>query len=185
MSMDATSRTQTYGADTITLCNGADAIVRPISPDDGPALVEFHRRVSDQSCFFRYLTPHPILQADEVSHLTCVNGVDRAALVVEVDGAFVAVGRYDRLCDPNQARVAIVVGDAFQHQYIASELLGRLAHVARMAGVSQFKTEVLCEDATMLSVFQEAGFALSSKRGSDTVEVTMNIDSNLEAVPST
>ena len=61
--MDAASRTQTHGADTISLCNGTDAVVRPISPDDGAALVEFHRRVSDQSCFFRYLTPHLILQA--------------------------------------------------------------------------------------------------------------------------
>ena len=54
-----------------------------------------------------------------------------------------------------------------------------------MTGVSQFKAEVLSEDATMLSVFEEAGFALSSTRGSDTVEMTMDITSNLETVPST
>jgi hypothetical protein len=54
-----------------------------------------------------------------------------------------------------------------------------------MAGVSQFKVEVLSEDATMLSVFREAGFALSSTCRSDTVEITMNIASNLETVPST
>ena len=116
--------------------------------------------------------------------MTCVDGVNRAALVVEVNGALVAVGCYDRLGDPRQAKVAIVVGQAFQHQYIASELLSRLAHLARMAGVSQFKTEVLCEDATMLSVFEEAGFALSSTHGSDTVEITMDITSNLETVLS-
>jgi N-acetylglutamate synthase-like GNAT family acetyltransferase len=183
--MDATSRTLEHGADTISLCNGTGALVRPVSPDDGVALVEFHRHLSDRTCYFRYLTPHPFLRADEVRHLTRVDGVNRAALVVEVNGALVAVGRYDRLGEPRQAKVAIVVGDAFQHQYIAAELLGRLAHLARMAGVSQFKSEVLCEDATMLSVFQEAGFALSSTRGSDTVEVTMNITSNLETVPST
>jgi hypothetical protein len=183
--MNAIFRTQTQRADTISLCNGADALVRPISPDDGAALVEFHRHLSDRSCFFRYLTPHPVLRAEEVRHLTCVNGVDRAALVVGVNGALVAVGHYDRLCDPRQAKVALVVGDAFQHQYIASELLRRLAHLARMAGVSQFKVEVLSEDATMLSVFREAGFALSSTCRSDTVEITMNIASNLETVPST
>ena len=117
--------------------------------------------------------------------MTCVDGVDRAALVVEINGAFVAVGRYERLCDPRQAKVTFVVGDAFQHQYIASELLCRLAHLARMAGVSQFNAEVLSDDATMLSVFREAGFALSSTSGSDTVEIAMNITSNVAGVPST
>ncbi len=182
--MDATSRSPEHETDTISLCTGTSADVRPISPDDGVALEEFHRQLSDRSCFFRYLTPHPYLRPDEVRHLTCVDGVNRAALVVEVNGALVAVGCYDRLGDPRQAKVAIVVGQAFQHQYIASELLSRLAHLARMAGVSQFKTEVLCEDATMLSVFEEAGFALSSTHGSDTVEITMDITSNLETVLS-
>ncbi len=96
--------------------------------------------------------------------MTCVDGVNRVALVVELNGALIAVGRYERLCDRRQARVGIVVADAYQHQYIASELLCRLAHFGRMAGVSQFKAEVLPENATMLSVFEEAGFPLSSAR---------------------
>ncbi len=183
--MDAPFRTQSHRGDVISLCDGTDALVRPISPDDGAGLAEFHRNLSDRSCFFRYLAPHPALWADEIKHLTCVDGVDSAALVVEVSGALVAVGRYDRLCDPRQAKVAFVVGDAFQHQYIASELLSRLAHLARMAGVAQFNAEVVLEDATMLSVFREAGFALSSASGSDTVEIAMNIASNIDAVPST
>lgn len=173
--MDALTRTQNHRVDTISLCNGIDAVVRPISPDDGPALVEFHRQLSDRACFLRYLSPHPVFRADEVEHLICVDGLNRAALVVEVNGAIVAVGRYDRLYDPKQAKVALVVGDAFQHQYIASELLCRLAHLARTAGVSQFAAEVLFEDATTLSVFREAGFALSSRRRSDIVEISMDI----------
>lgn len=183
--MDATPGTQAHVADTISLCNGTSALVRSVSPDDGVALVEFHRHLADRTCFFRYLSPYPFLRTDEVRHLTCVDGVNCAALVVEVNGALVAVGCYQRLGDPRQASVGIVVGEAFQHQYIASELLSRLAHLGRMAGVSQFKAEVLYEDATMLSVFEEAGFALSSTRGSDTIEITMDITSNLETVPST
>ena len=183
--MDATSRTLGHKADTMSLCNATDALVRPISPRDGAALMEFHRQLSDRACFFRYLGPHPTLRVDEVQYLTCVDGVDRAALVVEVNGALIAVGGYDRLCDPKQAKVAVVVGEAFQHQYIASELLCRLARLARIAGVSQLKAEVLSEDATMLSVFREAGFALSSTSRSNMVEITMNIASNPDTTPST
>ena len=84
-------------ADTISLCNGTSALVRSVSPDDGVALVEFHRHLADRTCFFRYLSPYPFLRTDEVRHLTCVDGVNCAALVVEVNGALVAVGCYHDL----------------------------------------------------------------------------------------
>ena len=102
--------------------------------------------------------------------------------VAETDNALIALGRYDRLPDPRQARVAFAVADAHQHQYIASELLCRLAHVARMAGVSQFKAEVLPENATMLAVFEEAGFpSSSSTHSSGSIEMTLEIVSSLQA----
>ncbi len=180
--MDADSATPMHHVDTITLCNGIEALVRPLSPNDDAALLEFCRHLPDRSRLLRYLSPQSVLSLNDVQRATCVDGVDRVALVVEVNGAIVAVGRYDRLCDPRQAEVAFAVADGYQHQYIASELLCRLAHVARVAGISQFKAEVLLEDATMGSVFREAGFPLSSTRQWDTVEMTLNITSNLEMV---
>ncbi len=174
--MDVGSDSQPPDGNVISLCNGITARVRAISPDDGPALEAFHGRLSDQSKYLRYLSPHPVLSAEEVAHLTCVDGVDRVALVAEVDGKLIAVGRYDRLRDHAQAEVAFVVADAYQHHFIATELLYRLAHEARMEGVSCFKAKVSSEDATMLSVFREAGFALlSSTPQWGTVELTLDI----------
>ena len=122
----------------------------------------------------------PVLTFDEIQRLTCVDGWNHVTLVAENNGALIALGRYDRLPDPRQAEVAFAVADAHQHHHIASELLRRLAHVARMAGVSQFKAEVLPENATMLAVFEEAGFPVSSsmrRRGS--IEMTLDIVSSL------
>jgi N-acetylglutamate synthase-like GNAT family acetyltransferase len=79
--------------------------------------------------------------------------------------------------DQTQAEVAFVVADAYQHHHIATELLHRLAHIARMAGMSEFKAEVLAENATMPSVFREAGFPLSSTCQWGTIEMTMGIAS--------
>ena len=169
----------------MTLSDGSEASVRPISPDDGAALVRFHRGLSDRSRFFRYFSPHPVLSPDEILHLTCVDGVDRVALVVEVNGELVAVGRYDRLCDRTQAEVAFVVADTYQHHHIATKLLYRLTQIARGVGVSQFKAEVLVENAAMLSVFREAGFPLSSTCQWGTIELTMDITSPPEGVSNT
>ena len=159
----------------MTLSDGTEARVRPISPDDGPALVAFHEGLSDRSRFMRFFTLHPALSSDEVEHFTRVDGVDRVALVVEANGKLIAVGRYDRLCDPSQAEVAFAVADGYQHHHIATELLYRLAHIARGAGVLQFKAEVLFENATMRSVFREAGFPLSSTCQWGTIEITLDI----------
>ena len=156
-------------------------VVRPVSADDGPALVEFHRQLSGRAHFPRYFSEYRVLNSDEIQHLTYVDGWNRVALVAEINDALIALGRYDRLSDPLQAQVAFAVADAYQHQYIASELLRRLAHAARMADVSQFKAEVLPQNATMLAVFEEAGFPVSSsirRRGS--IEMTLDIVSSLQ-----
>jgi len=159
----------------MSLSDGTEARVRPISPHDGPALVKFHAGLSDRSRFLRYFSPHPLLTADEVVHLTCVDGFDRVALVVELNNELIGIGRYDRLRDRAQAEVAFVVADAYQHHHIATELLHRLARIARVAGVVQFKAEVLTENGTMLSVFREAGFPVSSTREWGTVDLTLDI----------
>lgn len=157
------------------LSDGTEARVRPISPRDGPALMTFHEALSDRSRFLRYFSPHPLLTPDEILHLTCVDGFDRVALVVELDDELIGIGRYDRLLDRSQAEVAFVVADAYQHHHIATELLRRLAYIARVAGVVQFKAEVLTENATMLAVFREAGFPVSSTVEWGTVELTLDI----------
>ena len=175
------SRTQAHADEEIPLCDGTYALVRPVSRDDGPALAEFHRLLSGRAHFPRYFSEDPVLNFDEIQDLTCVDGWNHVTLVAETNDALIALGRYDRLPNPRQAQVAFAVADAYQHQYIASELLRRLAHVARMADVSQFKAEVLPDNATMLAVFEEAGFPVSSsihRRGS--IEITLDIVSSLQ-----
>jgi len=50
-----------------------------------------------------------------------------------------------------------------------------LAHIAKGAGVLQFKAEVLAENALMPSVFREAGFPESTTCQWGTIEVTLDI----------
>ena len=124
--------------ENLALGDGTEATVRPIAPSDGAALLRFHARLSRRSVQMRYFYPHLELGADEVDHLTQVDGTNRVAFVVERDGDLIAVARYDRLGDPTMAEVAFVVADGWQHHGIASFLLQRLASRAKEVGITAF-----------------------------------------------
>jgi GNAT superfamily N-acetyltransferase len=159
----------------ITLVDGSTATVRPIAADDGGALLDFHRGLSDRSQYLRYFYPHSALTPDEVVRFTQVDGVARVAFVLEQQGALLAVGRYDRLDDPTQAEVAFVVADKFQHHGIATLLLHHLVQRARECGITHLVAEVLDENKAMLAVFHATGFPTQSENKWGTVELSMRI----------
>ena len=105
--------------------------VRPIAPSDAHALVRFHGQLSDQTIRRRYFNLHRELGPEEVARLTCVDGFNRAAYVVEHDGEIVGVGRYDRLEKLCRGEVAFVVADEFQHHGLGSMLLERLVDIGK------------------------------------------------------
>jgi N-acetylglutamate synthase-like GNAT family acetyltransferase len=137
--------------------------------------VRFHGQLSPRAITLRYFYPHLELRVEEVAHLTEVDGENRVALVVERMGDLIAVGRYDRLDDPELAEVAFVVVDGYQHQGIATMLLQRLAARARQVGITHLVAEVMGENKAMLSVFHEAGFPTVSTVEFGTVELKMCI----------
>jgi GNAT superfamily N-acetyltransferase len=149
--------------------------VRPIAPSDAGALVRFHAQLSDQTIRLRYFNLHRNLAPDEVTHLTCVDGCNRVAYVVEHEGEIVGVGRYDRLEKLCRGEVAFVVADPFQHHGLGTMLLERLVETAKQAGIGELCASVLAENATMLAVFHCAGFPFTEERVGDVVELTMEI----------
>lgn len=149
--------------------------LRPIRPDDAPQLIAFHRRLSPRSVYRRFFFAHPVLSAGEVERFTCVDSVDRLALVAEDGDELIAVGRYDRNPGSDEAEVAFVVADDHHHHGIATSLLVALATAAQRQGISTFVAYVLPENSEMLGVFRHSGFATSttSDDGIITVRITL------------
>ena len=150
--------------------------LRPIRPADGERLVEFHGKLSPRSVYRRYFFLHPNLSGAEVERLTHVDYVDRLALVAEAEGEMVAVGRYDRSPGSDEAEVAFVVADEYQHHGIGSLLLERLAAAAWENGVTTFVAQTLRENRAMLDVFYGSGFPVTSTSEYDTVRVRFPIE---------
>ncbi len=143
--------------------------LRPIRPDDAERLVEFHSHLSPRSCYLRFFSFHPTLSSKEVEHFTCVDYSKRLALVAEVDGALIAVARFDRHEATTEAEVAFVVADDYQHHGIGSLLLDELVLAARERGITTFRADTLSENYTMLDVFLHAGFEVQTDNDFGTV----------------
>jgi RimJ/RimL family protein N-acetyltransferase len=177
VTVDAMSATVNPSAieETTVILDEGPVTVRLIRADDAAALTRFHHRLSDTSIRRRYFWRHHDLRAEEVAHLTQVDGMNRVALVVERTGELVAVGRYDRLDDPTQAEVSFVVADAFQHHGLATMLLHRLAVLAQGVGATHLRAEVLAENRAMLTLFHAAGFPIESECSWGTVDLKVAI----------
>ena len=116
----------------LRLPGGTRLTVRPIAPDDKPALATFFSRLSDESRRRRFLGPKPKLSARELAFLTEVDQCRHVALVAVDDaGAIVGVARYATWRgQPDRAEMAFAVVDAWQGRGLGTAL----GEPARRAG---------------------------------------------------
>ncbi len=87
----------------------------------------------------------------------------------------VALGTYVRLRDRRAAESSFVVSDDLQGRGIGTRLLEALADVASVAGIESFLAEVLPDNASMLRVFERAGFKAERRLEDGVVEVRFPI----------
>jgi RimJ/RimL family protein N-acetyltransferase len=132
-------------------------VIRPIEPDDAPALERFHNGLSRESVRRRFFTAHPRLSPAELERFTSVDHHRREALVATEADEIVAVGRYERLGESTDAEVAFVVADGWHDHGLATELLHRLEARAAEEGITRLVAETLAENAPMLAVFAHSG----------------------------
>jgi acyl-CoA synthetase (NDP forming)/RimJ/RimL family protein N-acetyltransferase len=159
----------------VVLADGGTVRIRPIRPDDGPRIVDFHGRQSPESIYFRYFSPRPRLSDGEVAHLTHVDYVDRLAFVALLGDVMVGVARYDRWPLRSEAEVAFFVDDEHHRRGIATLLLEYLAAAARRAGIRNFTATVLPSNQRMVGVFRQAGFEIRSTFEEGVIEVHLDL----------
>src|SRR5215471_17731388 len=160
----------------VILRDGSTLRLRSPLAEDGAALLEFFEGLSERS---RYLRFHgfPALGPKLVEPVLDPDWQERGALVGFLEDRVVAVGNWVRLRDPRSAEAAFTVADGYQRRGIGTRLLERLAQRAAEAGIEEFVAEVLHENATMLAVFQNAGFAVTRAAEGGEVEVRFAITS--------
>nr|MDA8207806.1 GNAT family N-acetyltransferase [Actinomycetota bacterium] len=170
-----------WETDTI-LSDGRTVAIRPIKPSDAGRIEAFHGRLSPESIYFRFFTPMPKLSEAMLSRFVNVDYVDRMALVALLGDVIIAVARYDRLPGSGTAEVAFLVDDAHQGRGLATLMLEFLVEAAREAGIHRFIADTLPENARMLRVFRDAGFADTRAFEDGVIRVTFDIEPTAQSV---
>jgi GNAT superfamily N-acetyltransferase len=119
--------------------------LRPISPADEAALIEFHDRCSEDTQYLRFAGPKPKLRPAEAHYFCGVDDHRRGALVITDSGdpgMIRGVGRWERI-SPTDAELAFVIEDAYQGKGLGRRLVEATIERARENGFTRLVTDVL------------------------------------------
>jgi len=140
----------------VVLRDGRRVHLRPVRPDDAPALCALYDRLSVRTAYQRFFTVMRRLPPDWARVFATVDYRRRLALVAEavVDGepALVGVGRYEAGQTDPTPEVAFVVQDGWQGQGLGTVLLQSLIRAGAARGYRRFRAYVLAENAPMLGL---------------------------------
>jgi len=165
----------------VLLADGTIASIRPMTQEDRAGLLDLHDHVGDDSLRLRFFAASREAARRYVDHLASRSGDTAATLVATVAGTIVAVATAERTA-PEEAEVAFLVADSEHGRGLGSLLLEHLAAACRDMSIRRFVADVLPENAAMIRVFQDAGFAISRRFDTGVVLVEMSTEASANAV---
>ena len=119
-------------------------MIRPIEPEDAALLERLFYRLSPETVYRRFFQTVTKPDPKMCQWLATVDHGKREALVaVDENGEIMGVARYDRTPGTDEAEVAVLVEDAWQHHGIGSELMRELGQLASSRGVTAFTAVML------------------------------------------
>ncbi len=166
-----------------TMKNGEEVVYRPIRPEDEPLLIKLHQALSERTVYLRYFQPLKLSQRTAHERLTriCFIDYDREmALVVEhkkADGTpeIVGIGRLSQVRGRNEAEMAVLVDDRFQHQGLGTELYRRLIEVAHAEHLTRVVSTILSENREMQGICRKLGFHLEADLQDGTIQAELKL----------
>ena len=166
-----------------TAPDGASVLIRPIRPEDEPAMVQFHAELSEETVYSRYFEHLGLSERTAHERLTriCFNDYDREIALVaeETDVAggprIVAVGRLSKEHARPIAEFAVLVADRWQRRGLGAELLRRLVAVGRDEGLERLWAEMLAGNMAMRHTAEAAGFTIVEDAPASTVRAELTL----------
>jgi acetyltransferase len=160
-----------------TLKDGEKLDIRPIRPEDEPAIVKFHETLSERTVYQRYLQLLNLSQRTAHERLTRICFIDysrQIALVAEKldpktgERTIIGVARLQGV-NGSEAEYAIVISDEYQRQGLGTELLRELIAIGKKEGVQAIVADILAENNGMLKISEKLGFKLQRELGDPVV----------------
>ncbi|MBP7764227.1 MAG: GNAT family N-acetyltransferase [Syntrophaceae bacterium] len=144
-----------------TLRGGLEVKIRPIKPSDEDMMRRLFYNFSDESKYFRYFAPKPLMPHKEMQKYVSID-YDTIMSVVAVaekgrNERIIAEARYAYDKKEDACEIAFIVDEEFQGKGIATFLFNYLVKIARDRGIARFVAYVLPRNEAMLKVFEKSG----------------------------
>lgn len=157
--------------------------IRPILPEDESLLIKFHQGLSDRTVFMRYL--QPMMLQERVTHerlaRICHADYDReiplVAEKVEENGEQTVMGvvRLSKLHGTDEARLSILISDAYQGIGLGGELVRRAVEVARSERLDRLGAILTTDNQVMRHIFEKLGFRFESGANEKLLTATLDL----------
>jgi acetyltransferase len=167
-----------------TLKDGTVVTIRPIRPEDEPAMVHFHETLSERSVYYRYFHLINLEQRTTHERLTriCFIDYDREmALVAEWrnpttgESEIRGVGRMSKVFGTNEAEVAVLISDAWQGRGLGKELLARLLIVGADEKLDRLTADILPDNRDVQRLCRKLGFSLKHSLDDEVVRAEFKL----------
>ena len=167
-----------------TMKDGNAVTIRPIRPEDEPAIVEFHTKLSERSVYLRYFQFLKFTQRTAHERLTRICFIDynrEMALVaerkLETGGTeILAVGRLSKLHGREEAEMDAVIIDTAQHKGIGTELYRLLIQIARDEKLKMVFSYMLPENSEMRALCVKHGFTMFSNLEDNLIQAKLVLE---------
>ncbi len=149
----------------VSVHGAGKALLRPIRPEDAPAIARLFERLAPEDIRMRFFAPLNGLSSDQLARMTQIDYDREMAFVLDAPVSagreIAAVVRLAADPDNRRAEFAVTVRSDLKGHGIGRLMMGRLIEYARMRGIGEIFGDVLQENALMLSLCRELGFALA------------------------
>jgi len=167
-------------AQTLTLRDGTQMVVRPIRPEDRQIEREFVHGLSAESKYFRFMSPLGELSDVALNRFTQIDYDREMALIAVVrengQETEIGVARYVVFSDGVRCEFAVAVADAWQRHGVASTLVRKLAEIARARGLRTMEGLVLASNHKMMCLINKLGLRVEPEPGDASMKrVTMDL----------
>lgn len=147
-----------------------DVHFRLIRPDDTDRIKELFYGLSEESIYFRFLTPLRSLRRQTLQDFYNVDQSRDISVVAVIKSdveseteQIIGAGRYLLNRSTNEAEFALLVNDDYQNRGIGTFLLNHLMRIAKSKGVDAFIAYVHPQNQPMIRFIHKTGKVVESK----------------------
>jgi len=161
-----------------TMKDSTDVNIRPIRPEDEPAMVRFHQTLSERTVYLRYfhlLNLEQRVQHDRLTRICFIDYDREMALVAENNGEILGVGRLMKVHGSNEAEVAVLISDNCQGRGLGKELLARLLIVGRDEKLTKLTADILPDNREVMRICEKLGFTLKHSLDDEVVRAEFTL----------